>query len=128
MRARTIVAAAVLAAVLVIGAVTVADAKRKSPARLFVDAREWSVTLSRASLPAGRVRLQMHNAGEDDHDLRLRRLSRRGKVTGPTLKVPVTTPGDMAEQTITLRRGRWKVWCSLPGHARSGMRATLRAR
>lgn len=120
------VAAAVLAAALLAGAVTASEARAPSP--LFVDAREWSLTMSRDTIRAGRVSLQLHNAGEDDHDLRFRRLDRKGRPTGRTKRVQVTHPGDMTELRLYLRQGRWRVWCSLDGHAKAGMRATLRAR
>lgn len=126
MTARAAVAAFVLGAVLVVGAVTDASARRAAP--LFVDAREWSVTLSRATVPAGRVAIQLHNAGEDDHDLRLRRLDRRGRPAGRAKQVALTHPGAMTEAVVYLQQGRWRVWCTLDGHAAAGMRATLRAR
>lgn len=128
MTRRALAAAVVLAVVLVVGAATSSPAATRTAAPLFVDAREWSLSLSRATVPAGRVALQLHNAGEDDHDVWFRRLDRRGRPAGPTRKVAVTTPGAMTEQTLYLRQGRWRVWCSLDGHARAGMRATLRAR
>ncbi len=129
MTRRALAAAVVLAVVLVVGAATSSPAATtRAAAPLFVDAREWSLSLSRATVPAGRVALQLHNAGEDDHDVWFRRLDRRGRPTGPTRKVDVTTPGAMTEDTLYLRQGRWRVWCSLDGHARAGMRATLRAR
>lgn len=126
MKPRVIIPIVVLAIVLAIGAATRAPAK--GPAPLFVDAREWSVTLSRATVPSGRVAIQLQNAGEDDHDLRLRRLDRRGRPVGPTRAVPMTHPGTLTEATVHLTAGRWKLWCSLDGHAAAGMRATLRAR
>ncbi len=126
MTARAVIAAVVLCTVLLAGAAT--PSPGRTPAPLFVDAREWSVTLSRATVPAGRVAVQLHNAGEDDHDLRLRRLDRRGRAAGPTQAIAVTSPGAMTEAQLVLRQGRWRVWCTLDGHARAGMRATLRAR
>ena len=33
--------------------------------------------------------------------------------------------GKVTELRATLRSGRWKLWCSLPGHAKAGMVATL---
>lgn len=126
MTARTIIAGVLLAAALIAGAAT--DAPARQPAPLFVDAREWSVTLSRATVPAGRVAIQLHNAGEDDHDLRLRRLNRRGRPAGRAKQVQLTHPGAMTEAVVHLSQGRWRVWCSLDGHAAAGMRATLRAR
>jgi uncharacterized cupredoxin-like copper-binding protein len=31
----------------------------------------------------------------------------------------------MTELRAMLRPGNWRLWCSLPGHAKAGMRATL---
>lgn len=126
MTGRTAVAAFILAVALGVGAAT--DASAKPPAPLFVDAREWTVTLSRATVPTGRVAIQLRNAGEDDHDLRLRRLDRRGRPTGRAKQVALTHPGAMTEAVVHLAQGRWRVWCTLDGHAAAGMRALLRAR
>jgi hypothetical protein len=109
---------------LALTAATPAHGKAASP--LFGDAREWTLTLSRDKIPAGKVSVQLQNAGEDDHDLRFQRLDRRGRRTGPTQSIPVTRPGELAEKVVTLRKGRWRLWCTLDGHAGRGMRATLR--
>ena len=94
-----------------------------APARLFVSAREWSLISSRQTLPAGAARIQLFNAGEDAHDLRLRRIGGTR-----TLTIGETTPGRVTELRAVLRPGKWKLWCSLPGHAKAGMRATLTVR
>jgi hypothetical protein len=99
-----------------------------SPARLLVTSEEWRLTMSRARVAAGPIVLQLENRGEDPHDLRLRRLNRRGRRVGRTISVPETPPGGLTEIEDSLRRGRWRLWCSLPGHRQAGMRATLRAR
>jgi hypothetical protein len=90
------------------------------PSRLFVSAKEWSLVLSRQALKPGSVRIQLYDAGEDAHDLRLRRVGGKG-----TLTVTQATPGTVTELRAMLRPGRWKLWCSLPGHEARGMRATL---
>lgn len=97
-----------------------AAAARPAPARVFVTAKEWSLILSRQSLQAGDARIQLFNGGEDAHDLRLRRAGGTR-----TLAVGETTPGEVTELRAMLRTGRWRLWCSLPGHAKAGMRATL---
>ena len=84
--------------------------------------------LSRRSLPAGPALIELENRGEDPHDVKLRRLNRRGRGTGPILSVPETPSGELGELETGLRRGRWRLWCSLPGHRAAGMRATLTAR
>jgi hypothetical protein len=105
-----------------IGTVSVAtgEARAPAPARLFVNAKEWSLVLSRGSLKPGQARIQLFNAGEDAHDLRLQRVGGTR-----TLAIRETTPGELTELRTILRRGKWRLWCSLPGHAKAGMRATL---
>lgn len=108
--------------------VPAAPAPARAPAPLLVDAQEWSLTLSRGEVPAGRVSVQFVNRGEDDHDLRFQRLDRRSRRTGPTQSLPVTLPGALSERVVRLAAGRWRLWCTLDGHAGRGMRATLRVR
>jgi hypothetical protein len=105
-----------------IGTVSVAtgEARAPAPARLFVNAKEWSLVLSRGSLKPGQARIQLFNAGEDAHDLHLQRVGGTR-----TLAIRETTPGELSELRTILRRGKWRLWCSLPGHAKAGMRATL---
>jgi hypothetical protein len=105
-----------------IGTVSVAtgEARAPAPARLFVNAKEWSLVLSRGSLKPGQARIQLFNAGEDAHDLHLQRVGGTR-----TLAIRETTPGELTELRTILRRGKWRLWCSLPGHAKAGMRATL---
>jgi hypothetical protein len=114
--------AAVLCAVALLAAVP-ATAAAPAPARLFVSAKEWSLVLSRQALASGRARIQLYNAGEDAHDLRLRRVG-----ATRSLAVAETNPGRVTELRSVLRGGTWKLWCSLPGHAARGMRATLTVR
>jgi hypothetical protein len=95
-------------------------AEAAAPARLFVNAKEFSLVLSRQKLASGTARIQLYNAGEDAHDLRLQRVGGTR-----SLKIAETEPGKVTELRATLRSGKWKLWCSLPGHAKAGMRATL---
>jgi uncharacterized cupredoxin-like copper-binding protein len=113
LRVVTLVAIAALAAV-------PATANAPAPSRIFVSAKEWSLILSRQTLRAGEARIQLHNAGEDAHDLRLRRVGGTR-----SLGLAETSPGKVAEIRAVLRPGRWRLWCSLPGHEAKGMRATL---
>jgi hypothetical protein len=69
----------------VVGIADAAVPRASAPARLFVNAQEYSLITSRQTLE----------------------------------------PGDVTELRAMLRRGKWKLWCSLPGHAKAGMRATL---
>jgi uncharacterized cupredoxin-like copper-binding protein len=89
-----------------------------APSRLLVEAREFNLVLSRPSVNAGGAIVQLVNRGEDPHDLRI---GRRGSISE-------TLPGDVGEWSGRLRRGRYRLWCTLEGHRSLGMRATLRVR
>jgi hypothetical protein len=108
------------ALLLALCAAIAAPAQAAAPARLLVNAKEWSLMLSRLHLKPGDARIQLYNAGEDAHDLRLRRVGGTR-----TLRLATTSPGKVTELRTRLRSGRWKLWCSLPEHAKRGMRATL---
>jgi hypothetical protein len=123
MRHRVAVAAAFLA--LASGGVALAARPREAaPSRLLVSGDEYSLVLSRGTVRRGPALIQFLNRGEDPHDLRLRRI---GEVAH-TVSVPELRPGGLAELDTRLRTGRYRLWCSLPGHRERGMRALLRVR
>ena len=92
-----------------------------APARMLVTADEWSLVLSRRKVEAGVVELQLYNRGEDAHDL----AARRRDGSGPTRRLGETRSGALGEARWRLRRGRYRLWCTLPGHKAAGMKATL---
>ena len=83
--------------------------------RLLVTAREFSLTLSRPSLPAGPALVELVNRGEDPHDLRI----------GAAGSIAETPSGELGSARVTLAAGAYELYCSLPGHAGLGMKATL---
>jgi hypothetical protein len=103
--------------------VLAAPAEAAAPSRLLVESREFNLVLSRGSVKAGDAIVQLVNRGEDPHDLRLRRVGGRGGGT-----VGETLPGEVGEWSGRLRRGRYRLWCTLEGHRALGMRAVLRVR
>lgn len=122
---RVATAAAAAAAALVLLAL---PAAARAPARMLVTAQEWSLTLSRGSAPAGALTVQLYDRGQDAHNLNIRRLGRRDRLTGPAQKVSLTQSGALSEATWHLAPGRYELYCSLPGHAKLGMRAYLTVR
>jgi plastocyanin len=114
----------VLLALVVLFALLVAsDPASAAPTRLRVVADEYSLALSRASVPNKRVRIRFVNNGAIPHNLRLRR---RGGTT--TYRIPVTQPGEGKTRTFRLRPGRYSVWCSVGNHRALGMETALRVR
>jgi hypothetical protein len=101
----------------------VADARRRTPvpARVMVEAREFSLGLSRTVLSAGPAIVQLAVRGEDGHDLAI-------SGGGSVRRIAETRPGRTADWRGTLKKGRYRLYCTLPGHQAAGMRATLRVR
>lgn len=85
-----------------------------------VTAVEYSFTLSRTSVPAGKVIFEFVNQGQDEHNLNV--VAPEGPVAGAFANTP--SKGISDEQVI-LRAGTYTLFCSLPEHKQKGMKATL---
>ena len=110
-----------MGAILAVALVPVATASSPPPARLQISADEFSVALSRSSIPTGPAIVELVNYGEDDHDLALRRIG--GK---RTYRIGIVHPGQTGSLEARLRAGRFTLWCTLADHRSRGMQATLR--
>lgn len=86
---------------------------------VLVTAVEWSFSLSRASVPAGKVVLQFTDHGQDEHNLNL---TDGGELAG---SLPNTHPEELRQLTLNLKAGSYTLFCSLPEHEQRGMKATL---
>ncbi len=129
MSARIAAAMTLIAATAGFGVAGAATKPRpRPPARILVYAQEWSLWPSRPSLPAGHVIVQLWNRGQDAHDLRIRRLDKRGQMTGPAQAVRVTESGKLSRATWRLSKGSYELYCSMPGHLKQGMHARLAVR
>ena len=92
------------------------------PARLQVVAHEYTLTLSRATIKAGPVVIELVNFGMDPHDLRLQRVG-GARIYG----THVVDPDGKQELSIPhLLAGRYRLWCAVADHRMRGMTATLR--
>lgn len=97
-----------------------AHAVARAPiAHLQATEREFSIVLSRATLPAGRVSLEGGNLGEDPHDLRLR------AADGSVQPLAALSPGATQTVRLDLAPGRYTLFCGLPEHEGLGMHAPL---
>ena len=103
-------------------------ASARAPARMLVTAQEWSLTLSRGTVPAGPLTVQLYNRGQDAHNLNIRRLGQGRRIRGPAQRVALTQSGALSQASWRLPPGRYELYCSLPGHAKLGMRAFLTVR
>ena len=90
------------------------------PARVQVVAQEFNFALSRQTIKAGWAIIELHNSGEDAHDLLLRR-------AGGTrvYSLPVTQSGQTVDREFKLLPGTYRLYCGLANHRALGMQATL---
>jgi hypothetical protein len=94
---------------------------QRPPARVQVVAQEFSYSLSRPKVRAGRVIIELVNRGQDTHDLDLRRVG--GK---RIFRFPHVRPGQVVDREWKLGPGRYVLWCAVADHRERGMRAVLR--
>ena len=115
MRGLTTVAAALCLFVLVSPAWSGAS----SGSAVGVSDREWSVTLSRLKVQHGTITFSIHNFGQDDHNIKIRK---HGSQFGFSGRI---RSGDTATITANLKPGIYWVFCGIPGHRALGMNAKL---
>jgi uncharacterized cupredoxin-like copper-binding protein len=117
--ARTLRRPLAIPAVLVAGALGAA-ATANAATTINVTAgqpEELEYTLSKRSAAAGSVTFRVTNRGTLKHDF---------KIAGK--KTKLIAKQRTAALTVTLRRGRYRYLCTVPGHADGGMRGTLTVR
>jgi hypothetical protein len=93
----------------------------RPPARVQVVAQEFRYSLSRPTVRAGRVIVELVNRGEDTHDLDLRRVGGTR-----TFHFPSVLPGQVVDRELKLVPGRYMLWCAVADHRERGMHAVLR--
>jgi plastocyanin len=93
----------------------------RSPVYLQVVEKEYTLQLSRLRVPAGTTIVQAVNFGMDNHDLVLQRSAKGAK---PIAFKQIGTNGRVTK-TLVLPKGRYALWCSVPGHRERGMTASL---
>jgi plastocyanin len=88
------------------------------------DRTGYTARLSRASVTAGSIVVQLHNQGEDDHNLRVVPTDH----AGATVDFPLTGSGQNVTKTLALTAGSYRLFCTLTtpvNHETAGMNATL---
>ncbi|MES1193867.1 MAG: hypothetical protein ABUM26_06035 [Solirubrobacterales bacterium] len=88
------------------------------------DRTGYTARLSRTSVTAGSIVVQLHNQGEDDHNLRVVPTDH----AGTTVDFPLTGSGENTTKTLALTAGSYRLFCTLTtpvNHETAGMAATL---
>ena len=92
-----------------------------SPARVQVVAQEYSYSLSRQKVKAGKVIIELVNHGQDAHDLDIERVG-----STHIFRFPKVDPGHYVDKELKLKPGNYRLWCGIADHKERGMQATLR--
>jgi plastocyanin len=91
--------------------------------RVQVVAVEFHYRLSRVQVPAGPVRIELANFGQDEHNLTVRKVG-----TTKVMTMPGALPGTRETATLRLKPGLYVLKCTMADHAMLGMKARLRVR
>ena len=89
--------------------------------RLAVKSVEFYFVLSRPTVSAGALTVELNNRGEDPHNLNLRQEGEEGA----PLEIPETPSLQRNVATFDLPAGNYRLWCSLPEHEEQGMYTSL---
>jgi uncharacterized cupredoxin-like copper-binding protein len=87
--------------------------------RATLDGTEMRFIPDRIAVAAGDIPVVLHNVGSVAHDLRIDER--------PTLLLEAA-PGQTATATWRLPAGRYRIYCSLPGHRQAGMEGIVEVR
>jgi uncharacterized cupredoxin-like copper-binding protein len=91
------------------GAPTVTE---QAQATVPVTEKEFKIKLPSTTLKAGKITFDVKNVGKLPHDL---------AIVGMKEKTKLISPGGSATLTVTLKPGRYELYCSVPGHKAAGM-------
>lgn len=104
-------------------------------ADVIVDMKEWSVTPTKTTIPAGNIRILVRNVGSTAHDFVIIRtdlpedkLPQDGgkvKEDGKVASAGELNPGQRATVTANLTPGKYVWICNVAGHYPVGMHVSV---
>jgi uncharacterized cupredoxin-like copper-binding protein len=74
---------------------------------------EFKIALPSTNLKAGKITFEAKNDGKIEHDLAIK---------GTKDKTPLIPAGGSAKLTVTLKAGKYLLYCTVPGHEAAGMK------
>jgi uncharacterized cupredoxin-like copper-binding protein len=98
------------------------EAKKPAPANtVAVSEKEYSIRLAGGpALKAGKLTFDVKNDGKIQHDLAVE--------DGQEQKTPLIDSGKSAELSVDLKPGKYKLYCTVPGHEQLGMKQEVTVR
>ncbi len=118
---RPFIVAAALAAALAGAALAGVVAHRSATVTTIrVTEKEFHISLSTSKGAVGPVKFVIKNTGKYAHGL---------AISGPGVKLKKTAklikPGKSGSLAVTLKAGKYSLWCPVPGHAAQGMKTSI---
>lgn len=84
--------------------------------------KEFSITIAGGDkAKAGKTTFEVANVGKIEHDLEV-------QGDGVEQKTPLIDPGKQAKLTVGLEPGKYRLYCTVPGHEQQGMKVDLTVR
>ena len=77
---------------------------------------EFKITLASTNFKAGEITFEAKNDGKIPHDLAIK---------GTSDKTKLIPPGGSAELKVTLKPGKYELYCTVPGHEAAGMKLNI---
>lgn len=87
-------------------------AEKKVP----VSETEFKITTASTELKAGEITFEVKNDGKIPHDLAIK---------GTSDKTELIPAGGTAELKVTLKAGKYELYCAVPGHEAAGMKLNV---
>ena len=135
---RAVVVGLGVAALAAAGLVSNALAGSGAAPTIKVVLKEWTLTPSTTTVPAGAVTFVVRNSGGIPHELVVVKTSRHHHAlpmkgsqaveTGDVGEIEEILPGKTKRVTIKLKPGKYVLLCNLEGHYRAGQYASLTVR
>jgi uncharacterized cupredoxin-like copper-binding protein len=91
-------------------------APKPAATKVPVSETEFKITLASTDLKAGELTFEAKNDGKIPHDLAIK---------GTSDKTELIPAGGTAELKVTLKAGKYELYCTVPGHEAAGMKLNI---
>jgi uncharacterized cupredoxin-like copper-binding protein len=95
---------------------TTTAAPKPSATTVPVSETEFKITLGSTDLKAGEITFEVKDDGKIPHDLAIK---------GTSDKTKLIPAGGTAELKVTLKAGKYELYCTVPGHEAAGMKLNI---
>ena len=95
---------------------TTTTTAKPAATKVPVSETEFKITLASTDFKAGAITFEAKNDGKIPHDLAIK---------GTSDKTKLIPPGGSAELKVTLKPGKYELYCTVPGHEAAGMRLNI---